>query len=129
MDERTERRAEAAYAEYRRTRGPRAMAEVFDLTAGELLLLARRLARDAATAEDLVQQTFVRAIERAEQFDPARRLLPWLTTILANEARMLRRRGEPDPARIRQREVAEPPEEAARHEMARAMDAAFAELP
>ncbi|MBP8300165.1 MAG: sigma-70 family RNA polymerase sigma factor [Planctomycetes bacterium] len=129
MDERTERRAEAAYAEYRRTRGPRAMAEVFDLTAGELLLLARRLARNAATAEDLVQQTFVRAIERAEQFDPERRLLPWLTTILANEARMLRRRGEPDPARIRQREVAEPPEEAARHEMARAMDAAFAELP
>lgn len=129
MDERTERRAEAAYAEYRRTRGPRAMAEVFDLTAGELLLLARRLARDAATAEDLVQQTFVRAIERAEQFDPVRRLLPWLTTILANEARMVRRRGKPDPARIRQREVAEPPEEAVRHEMARAMDAAFAELP
>jgi RNA polymerase sigma-70 factor (ECF subfamily) len=129
MDERTERRAEAAYAEFRRTRGPRAMAEVFDLTAGELLLFARRLAKDAAVAEDLVQQTFVRAIERAEQFDASRRLLPWLTAILANEARMVHRRGEPDVARVRVPEVVDPQQEAARREAQRALDAAFAELP
>lgn len=129
MDEHTERRAEAAYDEFRRTRGPRAMAEVFDLTAGELLLFARRLARDAAAAEDLVQQTFVRAIERAEQFDGSRRLLPWLTAILANEARMVHRRGEPDVARVHVPEVVEPPQQAARRETQQAIDAAFAELP
>lgn len=129
MDERTERRAEAAYAEFRRTRGPRAMAEVFDLTAGELLLFARRFATDAAGAEDLVQQTFVRAIERAERFDASRRLLPWLLAILANEARMLRRRGEPDAARLAVRDVAGPPQEAAQRETRRALDAALAELP
>lgn len=132
MDERTgrhlEQRAEAAYAEFRRTRRPRAMAEVFDLVAGELLVLARRLARDAASAEDLVQQTFVRAIERAEQFDPTRRLLPWLTTILANEARMGHRRPDPDAARVRVPEVVEPPQAVAQREARAAMDAAFAEL-
>jgi RNA polymerase sigma factor (sigma-70 family) len=125
----TEQRAEAAYAEFRRTRRPRAMAEVFDLVAGELLVLARRLARDAASAEDLVQQTFVRAIERADQFDPSRRLLPWLTTILANEARMAHRRGEPDVTRVRVPAVVEPPQAVAEREARAAMDAAFAELP
>lgn len=129
MDERTERRAEAAYERFRRTRGPLAMAEVFDLTAPELLSFARRFARGAAAAEDLVQQTFVRAIERAEQFDPARRLLPWLMAILANEARMERRRAEPDPARVAVRAAEEPPHEAVRSETRRAVDAALAALP
>jgi RNA polymerase sigma factor (sigma-70 family) len=129
MDERTERRAEAAYERFRRTRGPLAMAEVFDLTAPELLSFARRFAGGAAAAEDLVQQTFVRAIERAEQFDPARRLLPWLMAILANEARMERRRAEPDPARVAARAAEEPPHEAVRGETRRAVDAALAALP
>ncbi|MCA8950995.1 MAG: hypothetical protein KDE27_15935, partial [Planctomycetes bacterium] len=107
MDQHTEQQAEAAYAEFRRSHSPRAMARVFDLTGAELLLFARRFARDAAAAEDLVQQTFVRAIERADRFDPARRLLPWLMAILANEARMLRRSGDPDAERIRRPEVVE----------------------
>jgi RNA polymerase sigma-70 factor, ECF subfamily len=129
MDEATERRAEAAYARFRQTRSPQAMAEVFDRIATELLLFARRFAGGAAQAEDLVQQTFVRLIEHAERFDPARRLLPWSMAILANEARQLRRRGEPDGDRLTVREVPEPPAEAARRETQQAIDAALAELP
>jgi RNA polymerase sigma-70 factor (ECF subfamily) len=129
MDETTERRAEAAYARFRQTRSPQAMAEVFDRIATELLLFARRFAGGAAQAEDLVQQTFVRLIEHAERFDPARRLLPWSMAILANEARQIRRRGEPDGDRLMVREVPEPPAEAARREAQQAIDAALAELP
>ncbi len=129
MDETTERLAEAAYARFRQTRSPLAMAEVFDRIATELLLFARRFAGGAAQAEDLVQQTFVRLIEHAERFDPARRLLPWSMAILANEARQIRRRGEPDGDRLMVREVPEPPAEAARRETQQAIDAALAELP
>ncbi|MGB3969770.1 MAG: sigma-70 family RNA polymerase sigma factor, partial [Planctomycetota bacterium] len=123
-------RAEAAFAEFRRTGSPRAMAEVFDRTAAGLLLFARRFARDAAAAEDLVQQTFLRAIERAATFAPDRQLMPWLTAILANEARMeLRRRRTPDPGRLRPTASEDPGHAAERREAAAAMDAALAELP
>lgn len=56
-----------------------------------LTALARRLVRDADVADDLVQSTFVRAIERR----PARGegLAGWLRAVLRNEARQ-RRRGE-----------------------------------
>ncbi|MCU0865118.1 MAG: sigma-70 family RNA polymerase sigma factor [Planctomycetes bacterium] len=129
MDEASERRAEAAYARFRQTRSPQAMAEVFDRIATELLLFARRFAGGAAQAEDLVQQTFVRLIEHAERFDPARRLLPWSMAILANEARQIRRRSAPDGDRLTVREVPEPPAELARRETQQAIDAAMAELP
>lgn len=123
-------RAEAAFAEFRRSGSPRAMAEVFDRTAAELLLCARRFARDAAAAEDLVQQTFLRAIERAATFTPERQLMPWLTAILANEARMeLRRRRTPDPDRLPPSASEEPSRTAERREAAAAMHAALAELP
>lgn len=105
------------------------MAVVFDHTAGELLLLARRLVGDAAAAEDLVQQAFVRAIERAGQFDPTRRVLPWLTAILVNEARMQRRRPALVPTRWEPREVVEPPAVVIQQEVRQVVDAAFASLP
>lgn len=42
------------------------------------------LCRDRSLAEDLVQATCVRAIERAAQFDPATRLDRWTFAILAS---------------------------------------------
>lgn len=64
------------------------MAELFDLAAPGLLLFARRLTRgDTARAEDLLQQTFLRAIEKADTFQAGAPVLPWLSAILANEAR------------------------------------------
>lgn len=42
------------------------------------------LTRDHAAAEDLVQATCLRALERARQFDPASRLDHWTFAILAS---------------------------------------------
>ena len=49
-----------------------------------LYRVAFHLARDPADAEDLVQETFVRALAAHEQFDPGTNLKAWLTKILHN---------------------------------------------
>ncbi|HEX5052999.1 MAG TPA: sigma-70 family RNA polymerase sigma factor [Planctomycetota bacterium] len=68
-----------------------ALGRLYDQTAAELLRVATHLVRDPARAEDLVQQTFVAAIEAAERFDASRRVRAWLLGILANQARKLQR--------------------------------------
>ena len=53
-----------------------------------------RFVSDKATAEDLVQDTFVQVHLAAQSFDPTRKFRPWLYTIAANKARdYLRSRG------------------------------------
>jgi len=91
-----------AFARFQRTGSPRELAAVYDALAPELLRLALHTTGQVSDAEDVLQATFVTAIERAPSFDPARRVLPWLTGILANEARALRRRRglPPDPERV-----------------------------
>jgi RNA polymerase sigma-70 factor (ECF subfamily) len=64
-----------------------ALASVFDATAPALLKVALHLARRRDEAEDLVQSTFVTALERSSSFDERRELLPWLSGILAMHAR------------------------------------------
>lgn len=68
-----------------------ALGELFDLTAPRLLKLAIHLVGDAAAAEDLVQATFLAAIEQREQIDASRPILPWLSGVLTNKARAQRR--------------------------------------
>lgn len=45
-----------------------------------------RLVRDASTAEDLFQQTWVRAVERIGRYDPHREFAPWLFAVARNLA-------------------------------------------
>jgi RNA polymerase sigma-70 factor, ECF subfamily len=48
---------------------------------------ARRLTRSSADAEDLVQETYLKAFRAAAQFEPGTNLRAWLFTILHNTAR------------------------------------------
>src|SRR5579862_6322011 len=48
---------------------------------------ALRLSRDRADAEDLVQDTYLKAFRSAGQFEPGTNLRAWLFTILHNTAR------------------------------------------
>src|SRR5919206_5269134 len=53
--------------------------------------LALRLTRRAADAEDLVQDTYLKAFRSAHQFEAGTNLKAWLFTILHNTYRNLRR--------------------------------------
>lgn len=88
----TNRSVDRLFARWIRRGDPEALAGVFDSTAAELLRVARHLVRDEAAAEDLVQDTFLRAIERAATFRVGERVVPWLTGILVNAARGQHRR-------------------------------------
>ncbi len=49
-----------------------------------LYRVAFHLAKDATEADDLVQETFVRALAAREQFEPGTHMKAWLTKILHN---------------------------------------------
>jgi RNA polymerase sigma-70 factor, ECF subfamily len=49
-----------------------------------LRAFALRLSMNSATADDLVQETICRALEKREQFIPGSNLFAWLCTILKN---------------------------------------------
>jgi RNA polymerase sigma-70 factor (ECF subfamily) len=46
--------------------------------------IARRLMRDSVDAEDLIQDAFLRALERIGTFDPRRAFGPWFFRLLVN---------------------------------------------
>ncbi|MBI1853281.1 MAG: sigma-70 family RNA polymerase sigma factor [Planctomycetes bacterium] len=88
---------------FRRKGDVAALGAVFDRTASELLRVASTFVRDPAEAEDLVQATFLTAIERSDRYDSSRRLTAWLLGILVHHAHELRRKHarEIDPDRVR----------------------------
>lgn len=59
-----------------------------------------RMLRDRQDAEDAAQETFLRAVRNLHRWDPARPLLPWLSTIAANRCRTAlgKRSKRPKPA-------------------------------
>lgn len=83
---------ERLFLRWRERGDGRALAAVFDLCSRELLGVAAHLVRGAGEAEDVVQVTFLRAMERARHYDPAYGLSSWLHGILWREAAALRRR-------------------------------------
>ncbi len=62
-----------------------------------VLKVIRRFIPDLEMATDLVQESFLRAFERMDQFDPSRRFGPWLFRLAVNltydHLRKVRRRG------------------------------------
>src|SRR5262245_42325626 len=120
---------DSLFRRYCRTGDPRALGVVFDRTAPELLRIAGWLCGNRADAEDLLQRTFLLAIESRASFDRSRRALPWLCGILTNQARNLQRERArraaltPDAAAVRT-----PEQLAADAEFARAVVLAREEL-
>ncbi|MBL8737943.1 MAG: sigma-70 family RNA polymerase sigma factor [Planctomycetes bacterium] len=122
---------EATFQQFCRTREPAALGAVFDATADDLFGLALHLTRDHAMAEDVLQATFLVAIERAHRWQPDRPLRPWLLGILHREVKVARRRVRrtPDPARVAAK-PSEPPESfLLAAEVRDAVRAALGELP
>src|SRR6185295_9273824 len=82
---------EDLFERYRGAQDLRALSKLFDLAAPELLRLAVHMAPDVASAEDLVQQTFLAAIEKPKRWRASEPLLPWLFGILTKLAKKQRR--------------------------------------
>jgi RNA polymerase sigma factor (sigma-70 family) len=97
----------------------RALAKLFDRLAPELLGVAVHLIDDPWTAEDLVQTTFLVAIEHPERFDAERSVRPWLFGILIRQAARAHRRiaRTPDPSLLAGREAEDPAVRASRAEL------------
>jgi RNA polymerase sigma-70 factor (ECF subfamily) len=61
---------------------------------------ALRLTRNAADAEDLVQETYYKAFRSSHQFERGTNLKAWLFTILHNTSRNARRHAGRDPVAV-----------------------------
>lgn len=74
----------------------RALEELYGLYAGRVLAMLRQLARDATTAEDLVQEVFLAVWRKAATFDSSRGdVAGWLFTICRHKFIDFRRRHNP----------------------------------
>ncbi len=63
------------------------MADLYDRYGRAAYSLIYRVVRNAAVAEDLVQETFLRVWNRSQSFDPDRGALgPWVLTVARNRA-------------------------------------------
>jgi RNA polymerase sigma-70 factor (ECF subfamily) len=76
-----------------------------DLTAFEALMrrhnrrlfrVTRSVLRNESSAEDAVQETYLRVFTRLASYKPTGRFSSWLTRVALNEARMMRRRDRTD---------------------------------
>lgn len=126
----SDRRLEHLFERFRAHGDVDALGQVFDATAPDLRRIARHLTRDGAEAEDLVQATFLAAIEKRATFDATRELKAWLTGILLKQASLVRRARaraiEPD--RLAERSVEDPLDAAAARELSEALTIALARL-
>lgn len=76
-----------------RSRGDRrAFTELVHRYEKELFGYLRQYLGDAEQAEDVFQQTFLQVHLKCEQFEPGRKVRPWLYTIATNQAIDLQRR-------------------------------------
>src|ERR1700733_4250069 len=68
-------------------RDPQALAELYDRYGRVVFSLILRVVRDAGTAEDLVQETFLRVWNRVQGFDAEKGCIgPWLLAVARNRA-------------------------------------------
>lgn len=82
-----------------------AYALLVDTYKGPILNLAYRMTGNFQDADDLAQETFVRAFRNISRFDPERRFFTWLYTISLNLIRNHLRRNRPSIAPFPQDEL------------------------
>lgn len=88
----------------------RSVEELQDRFGGPLFVFAMRLLGDAGTAEEVVQDTLVRAWQHADRFDADRgSLATWLFTIARNLAVDRTRRAAARPRAVATLEAVDPP--------------------
>jgi len=78
---------ESALVERLRAGDRAAFADVIDRHGGPLLRLARSFLKNEAVAEEVVQDTWLAALDGLDGFEARSSLRTWLFTILANKAR------------------------------------------
>ena len=78
---------DAGMARRLRERDPHVMSDLYDRYGRLAYSVIFRVVHNAATAEDLVQETFLRIWNRAQSFDQERGALgPWILTVARNRA-------------------------------------------
>lgn len=82
------------------TGGDEAFAQAALAHIDSLYGMALRLTRRAPDAEDLVQETYLKAFRSAHQFEPGTNLKAWLFTILHNTYRNIRRHDGRNPVDV-----------------------------
>ncbi|MFT5198074.1 MAG: RNA polymerase sigma-70 factor (ECF subfamily) [Planctomycetota bacterium] len=119
---------ESLFQRYRDQNDLEALAAVFDRTAPHLLAIARRL--DQEHADDLLQETFLAAIQNAAAWDAGRPLTPWLLGILTRRAQRSweSKQRTPDPHRVPERTVEAPEAPPMAREFQASLEQAVSEL-
>ena len=79
-------RSDAELVAQSRTGSLRAFEEIMRRNNRRLFRTARSILRDEGEAEDVVQETYIRAFQRLDSLAEAARISPWLVRIAANEA-------------------------------------------
>lgn len=115
---------------------------LYERWAGPLLRYLERMLRDAAAAEELVQETFLRVYRARDRYQPEARFSTWLyriaTNLALNELRRPRRRdrharfdaeGEPDAAPQLAVDTSPPDDVAHARRLGAAVAAEFEALP
>src|SRR5690349_15965583 len=64
-----------------------AFAELIDRHGAAMLRIARMLVRDAAVAEDVVQETWIAVMRGADKFEGRSSFRTWLFRVLSNRAK------------------------------------------
>lgn len=122
---------EALFERFARHGDTSALGAAYDRLAPALLAVALHVARDSAEAEDLLQATFVTAIERAAHWQRDTRVEPWLAGILAHHARNASRARArvPDAERLHVTSPTSPLDEARARELDEELTRGLAQVP
>ncbi len=75
---------------------PDAFAALVDAHSGMIYRLALKMLNDPDAAEDVLQETFIKAYQHIGRFDGRSKISTWLYRIATNEALMVLRRRRPD---------------------------------